>query len=197
MEYNYKFLLPLEVLNSLTLEIPALASILVSLGAFEQEPWPPYTSSIAIELFKKDTVSGVQVPAQQSVDKTGEPKRWVSRIFGTKDVVASGGASKGIARKNIEGLTESEKEKLEGHYVRIRYASLFLKSNTITREKPTNSFLRISYSSQISPSDTLREVDCSPLHRYNDRVMKVPGCKAPGKHLEGDESFCTLVRIWR
>lgn len=29
--------------------------------------------------------------------------------------------------------------------------------------------------------------------RYNDRVMSVPGCKAPGKHLEGDESFCTLV----
>lgn len=29
--------------------------------------------------------------------------------------------------------------------------------------------------------------------RYNDRPMAVPGCKLPGKHLEGDESFCTLV----
>jgi len=28
--------------------------------------------------------------------------------------------------------------------------------------------------------------------RYNDKVMSVPGCKEPGKHLEGDESFCTL-----
>jgi acid phosphatase len=29
--------------------------------------------------------------------------------------------------------------------------------------------------------------------RYNDKVMKIPGCKAAGKHLDGDESFCTLV----
>ena len=29
--------------------------------------------------------------------------------------------------------------------------------------------------------------------RYNDKVMQVPGCKLPGKHLDGDESFCTLV----
>lgn len=29
--------------------------------------------------------------------------------------------------------------------------------------------------------------------RYNDEVVTVPGCKPAGKHLEGDESFCTLV----
>jgi len=29
--------------------------------------------------------------------------------------------------------------------------------------------------------------------RYNDRVMTIPGCKPFGKHLDGDESFCTLV----
>ncbi|KAF2461930.1 histidine phosphatase superfamily [Lineolata rhizophorae] len=28
--------------------------------------------------------------------------------------------------------------------------------------------------------------------RYNDKVMKVPGCMADGKHLDGDNSFCTL-----
>lgn len=31
--------------------------------------------------------------------------------------------------------------------------------------------------------------------RYNDRPVVVPGCRAPGNHLEGDESFCTLVSI--
>lgn len=31
--------------------------------------------------------------------------------------------------------------------------------------------------------------------RYNDRPVVIPGCKAPGNHLEGDESFCTLVSI--
>lgn len=28
--------------------------------------------------------------------------------------------------------------------------------------------------------------------RYNDKVMLMPGCAASGKHLPGDESFCTL-----
>lgn len=28
--------------------------------------------------------------------------------------------------------------------------------------------------------------------RYNDSVVTLPGCKGEGKHLEGDESFCTL-----
>jgi acid phosphatase len=54
----------------------------------------------------------------------------------------------GIARKRSEELSESEKSKLDGYFVRIR---------------------------------------------YNDKVMNVPGCKLPGAHLDGDESFCTLV----
>lgn len=29
--------------------------------------------------------------------------------------------------------------------------------------------------------------------RYNDRPVTIPGCKAPGNHLDGDKSFCTLV----
>lgn len=29
--------------------------------------------------------------------------------------------------------------------------------------------------------------------RYNDRPVVVEGCKPAGNHLEGDESFCTLV----
>lgn len=29
--------------------------------------------------------------------------------------------------------------------------------------------------------------------RYNDKIMQVPGCKADGKHLDGDTTFCTLV----
>ena len=29
--------------------------------------------------------------------------------------------------------------------------------------------------------------------RYNDQPLVIPGCRSPGKHLDGDESFCTLV----
>jgi acid phosphatase len=57
-------------------------------------------------------------------------------------------AALGIARQNIDVLQASERAKLDGYYVRIR---------------------------------------------YNDKVMTVPGCKAAGKHLDGDDSFCTLV----
>ena len=55
----------------------------------------------------------------------------------------------GIARQKVDDLKESDRSKLDGYFVRIR---------------------------------------------YNDKVMTIPGCKPTGKHLDGDESFCTLVR---
>lgn len=131
-------------------EFLALASILVSLGAFENEKWPPYTSHIAIELFKKDTASSSQAPIQYPSKEVGGQKSWFGRIFDSKKNNTLADSSKGIGRKKTDVLTEAEKQILDGHFVRLR---------------------------------------------YNDRVMNVPGCKAAGKHLEGDESFCTLVRL--
>lgn len=58
-------------------------------------------------------------------------------------------SSEATSRKPTDDLTGSEKARLKGHYVRVR---------------------------------------------YNDEPVVIPGCKLPGKHLEGDESFCTLVR---
>lgn len=115
-----------------------LAAVLASLGAFEGEPWPPYTSHIAIEMFRK---TGATKPSTQ----TFAPKSswWDIFPFSRKS-----GSTNGIARQKIEQLPESEKAKLDGHYVRLR---------------------------------------------YNDKVMTVPGCKPNGKHLDGDESFCTLA----
>jgi acid phosphatase len=134
-----------------------LAAVLASLGAFQGEPWPPYTSHIALELFKKSDSQPAQVPAKRRAEAitTDAPKAeasWFEKMFGGSAVVAKNGNSNiplGIARKKTEELKESDKAKLDGYFVRIR---------------------------------------------YNDRVMSVPGCKPVGKHLEGDESFCTLVR---
>lgn len=133
-----------------------LAGILSSLGAFEDENWPPYTSHIAFELFRKgrwtapDTVTPRTSKNDHELSKSTNAASWWTSLFGggraTKDIdIAEAG---GLARKTTEELTEGERQKLDGYFVRIR---------------------------------------------YNDRVMQVPGCKAPGKHLEGDESFCTLV----
>lgn len=134
-----------------------LAAILASLGAFDGKPWPPYTSHIALELFKRsnskasrdasnsDLGNNIQLPTQ--VDQISQ-KNWLTSIFsGSAGGKKEKGAA-GIGRSKVEELTDSQKSKLDGYYVRIR---------------------------------------------YNDEVMKVPGCKIAGNHLDGDESFCTLV----
>ena len=139
-----------------------LAAVLTSLGAFENEKWPPYTSHIALELFRKMTGTPTELVAGRSSfdeekrSQTQESQKqslWAS-IFGSAKNIASGSvpAPQGIARRKIEELNTEERKKLDGYYVRIR---------------------------------------------YNDRVMVVPGCRAVGKHLDGDESFCTLEAFKR
>ncbi|KAL8806486.1 MAG: hypothetical protein Q9200_005013 [Gallowayella weberi] len=114
-----------------------LAAVLSSLGAFEGEKWPPYTSHIAVELFKDESVQA---------DRPGpsEPAPRQSFLGASRK---STKPSSVIMRKAMHDLTAEEKAKLQGYFVRLR---------------------------------------------YNDRPMTIPGCKLPGKHLEGDETFCTL-----
>lgn len=128
-----------------------LAGVLASLGAFDGEKWPPFTSHIAIELFRKSNASAVrEVPSLPEQPPSSQPKSWWSSLFGsTKSFQASDQVPKGIGRKPLGELTQAQKGSLADHFVRIR---------------------------------------------YNDKVMQVPGCKAEGKHLPGDTTFCTLVR---
>ena len=119
-----------------------LAAILSSLGAFEGEKWPPYTSHLAVELFRKEGQQEYNKPEPQAQLKP----RMLS--FGsTKQTKEDEG---GISRKMMGELSSKEREKMGGYFVRIR---------------------------------------------YNDRPIMVPGCRLPGKHLEGDETFCTLVSL--
>lgn len=90
-----------------------------------------------------------QTSAGHTVD--APPKKgWFAGLFGDQSSPTSQRTELpvGIARKQLDELSGSDKSKLDGYFVRIR---------------------------------------------YNDKVMSVPGCKPDGKHLEGDESFCTLV----
>jgi acid phosphatase len=123
-----------------------LAAVLSSLGAFDKEEWPPYTSHVAIEMFRdpgrEKTTQAIQQPAVPA------KRTWWGGLV--SPALSAGTPPPGIGRKRTEQLTPEEKANLEGYYVRIR---------------------------------------------YNDEVVSVPGCKAPGKHLEGDESFCTLVSL--
>lgn len=133
-----------------------LAAVLASLGAFDGEPWPPYTSHIALELFRKASSQTPQVSKAGQSDtsaastiKAPAKKSWFASIFGGPTSTGSN-LPEELARKKLDELSEADKSKLDGHFVRIR---------------------------------------------YNDKVMIVPGCKAEGKHLDGDESFCTLVSL--
>lgn len=130
-----------------------LAALLSSLGCFDGQKWPPYTSHIAFELFKEAQ------PRLESTNSTDldEPipastlhvlnRTPIQKLFGR--AAKPGFTPAGAPRKPLEDMNSTERKKLSGHYVRIR---------------------------------------------YNDRPMTIPGCKLPGKHLDGDESFCTLVR---
>jgi acid phosphatase len=128
-----------------------LAAVLHSLGAFGEEPWPPYTSHIAIELFRRKSVAPPSAPEVSSpviATSTGLPSTasqgWWAKLFGSSVSTASDPQ----LRQRITDMSESDKSRLDGYFVRLR---------------------------------------------YNDKVMQVPGCKAAGKHLDGDESLCTLV----
>ena len=130
-----------------------LAALLTSLGCFEGEKWPPYTSHIAFELFKDREAMSEPLnendharPATTS-STNNQYYTPLKALFGTKAEIEP--TTQSVVHKKTNDLSAVEKKKLDGHYVRIR---------------------------------------------YNDRPMKIPGCKLPGKHLEGDESFCTLVR---
>jgi acid phosphatase len=115
---------------------------------------------IAFELFKKPTNQPSQAIDRNTSENSTKTvtagdatvgKGWYERIFGGSKLANMNGdknAPVGIARQKLEALKDSDRAKLEGYYVRIR---------------------------------------------YNDKVMTVPGCKAAGKHLDGDESFCTLA----
>lgn len=133
-----------------------LAASLASLGAFNTDRWPPFTSHVAFELFSKansagsgaapDSAAATPAPTATATPKLGSKLN--SLLHPSRAPAAGQPPAGGIGRRPTEELTEAEKEKLEGYYVRIR---------------------------------------------YNDEVVTIPGCKPAGKHLEGDESFCTLA----
>jgi acid phosphatase len=113
-----------------------IAGILASLGAFEGEngKWPPYTSHIAMELFRKSNV-----PCREPTLRA--ESHWIPWFYKFR-------AASLFNRKHQQELNVSQKGSLAGYYVRLR---------------------------------------------YNDRPIVIEGCRVPGNHLEGDESFCTLV----
>jgi acid phosphatase len=110
-----------------------LAGVLASLGAFETDNWPPFTSHIAIELFR-DSEYTTTTPSSSS--------SWLPSFLRPSS------SSSYIGRTPTPNLTDKQLTSMQGYFVRLR---------------------------------------------YNDEPVTIPGCKTPGNHLPGDESFCTLA----
>lgn len=119
----------------------ALAGFLASFGAFD-EKWPPYTSHIAIELFKE---KGTYLESMA--------KSWWKSFPRFPDLNRTQPPhNDSIGRVPSSQVNDADMSRLDGYYVRIR---------------------------------------------YNDVPVIVAGCRKPGKHLDGDETFCTLKEFKR
>lgn len=99
-----------------------LAAILSSVGGFQDESWPPFTSSVAVELFsqapRSDANAGTMLEEFSNPSVSKKPGVFFS-LFG-KSAPKQPTPSE-TARAPISSLPDASRESLQKHYVRIRY----------------------------------------------------------------------------
>jgi acid phosphatase len=98
-----------------------LAATLASFGAFdvEKDAWPPYTSSISVELFKSRSATGSSTPTSPSGTVwPSKEKTWWYSLFSSG---SSSTPSTSSTRKFLAELSATEKAGLDNHFVRLRY----------------------------------------------------------------------------
>lgn len=162
-----------------------LAAILSAVGAFNGEQWPPYTSHIAVELFKKkDTedssssststasLSGQSTPLSTSTTSgSSTPSQkpgWLASMLGLSST-----PSPSPSTSSSSSRSQSQSPPPQGTTIgRQPYHTL----TPPQKQSLENHYVRI---------------------RYNDKPMTIPACQKPGNHLEGDESLCTLETFKR
>jgi acid phosphatase len=105
-----------------------LAACLTSLGAFEGEKWPPFTSHIAFELFRKKAATSATQRLSDAPTSAGalngshdKPQGWWASLFGSTKVSNQPSESEGIARKPLAELTPEQRNEMKDYYVRVRY----------------------------------------------------------------------------
>jgi len=96
-----------------------LAAILSGMGAFQGERWPPYTSHIAVELFRNETTPSA--PGQTTSvtpAASASTSNWWSTLFGPAKTIVTPPAS---SRTPLSELSTAEARVLDGYFVRMRY----------------------------------------------------------------------------
>lgn len=110
-----------------------LASILGSLGAYDNGKWPPFTSSIAIELFSKshpsDSPDAGTILEEFSNPAIRKPRHngFLSYLLGSSKPASTQPSDQTAkppsetARMPLSSFPDSARETMKSHYVRIRY----------------------------------------------------------------------------
>ncbi|KAI0515097.1 histidine phosphatase superfamily [Xylaria bambusicola] len=118
--------------------------VLASLGCLDSnEKWPPFTSHITLELFRKRRTPSPSMKEDEKQSIWRDATTSVNPITNRADT----GEPRAIRRLHVKEPTTDEIHELDEYFVRVR---------------------------------------------YNDRIMTVPGCRAEGKHFDGDASLCSL-----
>lgn len=158
-----------------------LAGVLTGLGAFNEEKWPPYTSHIAFELFRR--------PDPTSASATSEP----DANFITHTNPASTepkhhqATTKPGAIASFLGLRSPSQDNSDAASTKPRFGALPPPKDFIAR----------------APHHTLSDTQKSRLDpyyvriRYNDKIMRIPACAKAGNNYEGDETICTFEAFKR
>ncbi|KAL1587871.1 hypothetical protein WHR41_03691 [Cladosporium halotolerans] len=97
-----------------------LAALLASLGAYdvEKDKWPPYTSSIAVELFKsRSSPTTPAATAPSGAVWPSKEKTWWYLLFSPSSTSQSSSST----RKPLAEMSSTEQASLENYYVRLRY----------------------------------------------------------------------------
>ena len=98
-----------------------LAATLASFGAFdvEKDNWPPYTSSISVELFKSRSATGASTPTSPSGTVwPSKEKTWWYSLFSS---ASSSTPPTSSTRKPLAEMSATEQAGLNNHFVRLRY----------------------------------------------------------------------------
>ncbi|KAG6001129.1 hypothetical protein E4U54_001172, partial [Claviceps lovelessii] len=96
-----------------------IAGTLASLGALDRDAWPPFTSHIAIELFQHRAETETET-GETTVGGGGGGDGNTSWWSRTPSLVGSPSRDE-IGRTPTPELSEAQKRRLQGWYVRIRY----------------------------------------------------------------------------
>lgn len=112
-----------------------LAAVLASIGALPEGEWPPFTSHIAVELFRhresapnttRSTSASATTPATKPPSEASGASNsitstinWLSSLLGSSSPQKTG--PRPIGRRPLSALSEAERAPLRGWYVRMRY----------------------------------------------------------------------------